>query len=138
MAQVFSPLMIIHSPCAFFRGHLDTCLDPCTSRLTMCASQLRCQIESQSTQRHRNHIASKLSGMFRRSASLAILHRKSFAAKLSVSLVLLGHTNRSVKLSHELQRQIALVQSLSRPIPYHQQGEAGEEKRACVSQGMCF
>ena len=43
--------------------------------------------------------------MFRRSASLAILHRKSFAAIPS----LLGHTNRTVKLSHESQREIALV-----------------------------
>ena len=40
----------------------------------------------------------KLSGMFRRSASLAIAHLKSFAAILSVSLVQLGHTNRSVFL----------------------------------------
>ena len=51
----------------------------------------------------------RLSGMFRRSASLAIPHRKSFAAIPSVSLVLRGHTNRSVKLSHESQREIALV-----------------------------
>ena len=34
--------------------------------------------------------------MFRRSASLAIPHLKSFAAISSVSLVQLGHTNRSV------------------------------------------
>ena len=34
--------------------------------------------------------------MFRRSASLASPHRKSFAAILSVSSVPLGHTNRSV------------------------------------------
>ena len=54
-------------------------------------------------------VSQGLSGMFRRSASLAILHRKSFAAIPSVSLALLGHTNRSVKLSHESQRQIALV-----------------------------
>ena len=46
-----------------------------------------------------------------------IPHSKSFAARPSASLVLLGHT---------------------RPIPYYQQGEAGEEQRACVSQGMCF
>ena len=50
-----------------------------------------------------------LSGMFRRSASLAIPHLKSFAAIPSVSLVQLGHTNRSVFLSHESQREIALV-----------------------------
>ena len=81
---------------------------------------------------------SNLSGMFRRSASLAIPHLKSFAAIPSVSLVQLGHTNRNVFLSHESQREIALVKALSRPIPYDQQGEAGEEKRACVSQGMCF
>ena len=76
--------------------------------------------------------------MFRRSASLAIPHHKSFAAIPSVSLVLLGHTDRNVKLSHESQRELALVCALSRPIPYYQQGEAGEEKRTCVSQGMCF
>ena len=51
----------------------------------------------------------KLSGMFRRSASLAIPHLKSFAAIPSVSLVHLGHTNRSVFLSHESQREIDLV-----------------------------
>ena len=45
--------------------------------------------------------------MFRRSASLAIPHRKSFAAILSLSLVLFGHTNRNVKLSHESQHEIA-------------------------------
>ena len=44
----------------------------------------------------------KNSGRFRHSASLAIPHRKSFAAIPSISLVLLGHTNRSVSLSHEL------------------------------------
>ena len=47
--------------------------------------------------------------MFRRSASLALPHLKSFAAIPSVSLVQLGHTNRSVFLSHESQREIALV-----------------------------
>ena len=50
-----------------------------------------------------------LSGTFRRNTSLAILHLKSFAAMPSVSLVQLGHTNRNVFLSHELQREIALV-----------------------------
>ena len=50
-----------------------------------------------------------LSGMFRRSASLAIPHLESFAAIPSVSPVQLGHTNRNVFLSHESQREIALV-----------------------------
>ena len=50
-----------------------------------------------------------LSGMLRRNTSLAIPHRKSFAAIPSLALVLLGHTNRSFKLSHESQRQIPLV-----------------------------
>ena len=50
-----------------------------------------------------------LSGMFRRSASLAIPHLKSFAAIPSVSLVQPGHTNRNVFLSHESLREIALV-----------------------------
>ena len=77
-------------------------------------------------------------GMFRRSASLALPHLKSFAAIPSVSPVQLGHTNRSVFLSHESQREIALVLALSRPSPYYQQGEVGEEKWACVSQRLCF
>ena len=47
--------------------------------------------------------------MFRRSASLAIPHRKSFAAIPSVALVLLGHTNRNISASNEWQREIALV-----------------------------
>ena len=51
----------------------------------------------------------ELSGMFRRSASLAIPHLKSFAAIPSVFLVQFGHTNRNVFLSHESQREIALV-----------------------------
>ena len=51
----------------------------------------------------------RLSGMFRHSASLAIPHLKSFAAIPSVSLVQLGHTNRNVFLSHESQREVALV-----------------------------
>ena len=50
-----------------------------------------------------------LSGMFRRSASLAIPHLKSFATIPSVSLVQLGHKNRNVFLSHESQREIGLV-----------------------------
>ena len=79
-----------------------------------------------------------LGGMFRRSASLAIPHLKSFAAIPSVSLVQLGHTNRNVFLSYESQREIDLVWALSRPIPYYQQGEVGEEKWACVSQCLCF
>ena len=41
--------------------------------------------------------------------SLAIPHLKSFAAIPSVSLVQLGHTNRNVFLSHESQREIAVV-----------------------------
>ena len=53
--------------------------------------------------------ASELSGMFRRSTSLAIPHLKSFAAIPSVSLVQLEHTNRNVFLSHESQREITLV-----------------------------
>ena len=76
--------------------------------------------------------------MFHRSASLVIPHLKSFAAIPSVSLVQLRHTNRSVFLSHESQRAIALVEALSRPIPCYQQGEVGEEKRACASQCLCF
>ena len=64
--------------------------------------------------------------MFRRSTSLAIPHLKSFATIPSVSLVQLGHTNRSVFLSHESQRESALFWVLSRPIPYYQQGKVGK------------
>ena len=53
----------------------------------------------------------ELSGMFRRSSALAIRHRKSFAAIPSISLVLLGHTTRKVKLSHESQRELALEET---------------------------
>ena len=67
--------------------------------------------------------APDLSSMFRRSASLAILHRRSFAAILSVSLVLPGHTKRNVSGSHASQREIALIYVLSRPIPDYQQGQ---------------
>ena len=76
--------------------------------------------------------------MFRRSASLAIPHLKSFAAIPSVPLVQLRHTNRNVFLSYESQREIALVLALSRPIPYYHKGEEGQEKWACVSQCLCF
>ena len=75
--------------------------------------------------------------MFRRSASLAIPHRKSFAAIPSVSL-LLGHTNRNVKLSHESQREIALDRlGTFKTDSLLQQGEVGEENgpvfgRVCV------
>ena len=52
----------------------------------------------------------RLSGMFHRSASrLAIPHHKSFAAIPSVPLLLLGHTNRNVSVSHESQRGVALI-----------------------------
>ena len=76
-----------------------------------------------------------LGGMFRRSASLAIPHLKSFAVIPSVSLVQL--TNRNVFLSHEPQCEIALIKALSRPIPYCQQGEMGERhghvfRKVCV------
>ena len=67
--------------------------------------------------------------MFRRSASLAIPHRRSFTAIPSVSLVLLGHTNRSISVSHESQHEIVLVWALSRPAPYCQQGEVDKKKK---------
>ena len=50
-----------------------------------------------------------LSGSLRRNASLAILHRASFAAIPSVSEVRLGHANRNVSVSHESHCEIALV-----------------------------
>ena len=50
-----------------------------------------------------------LRGKFRRSALLAIPHRKSSVAIPSVSLVLLGHTYRTFSLLHESQREVALV-----------------------------
>ena len=55
-----------------------------------------------------------------------IPHRKSFATIPSFSLVLLGHTNRNASVSHESQREIALVQTLSGPMPDYQQGEGGK------------
>ena len=67
-----------------------------------------------------------LNGMFRRSSSLAIPHRISFAAITSVSLVLLGNTDRNVSVSKVSQREIALAEALSRPIPDYQQGEVGK------------
>ena len=75
----------------------------------------------------------ELSGMFRSSASLAFPHRKNFAAIPSVSLVLLVHTNSSVKLPCKSQREIALVWALSRPIPYYHQGKVGGRET-----GLCF
>ena len=61
--------------------------------------------------------------MFRRNTSLAIPHRKGFAAIPSVSLVLPGHTNRNFLVSHESQREIApLMKALSKLIPDYQQG----------------
>ena len=74
--------------------------------------------------------------MFRRSASLAIPHLKSFAAIPFVSLVQLGHTNRNVFLSHESQCEIALIWALSRPIPNCQQGEVGE-RHSPVFRNVC-
>ena len=50
-----------------------------------------------------------LNGMFRCSASLVIPHLRSFAAMPCASLVLLGHTNRSVSFTHKSQREIALI-----------------------------
>ena len=52
---------------------------------------------------------SELSGRFRRSASLALPHRRSFASIPSVSLVHLGHTNRNFLLPRGSLREIALV-----------------------------
>ena len=52
-----------------------------------------------------------LTGIFRRNASPTIPHRRSFRrdAVNLLTLVLLGHMNRKVKLSHESQREIAIV-----------------------------
>ena len=80
-------------------------------------------------------LCNTVSGMFRRSASLSIPHRISFAAIPSVTLVLLGHTNRKVSLSHELQHETALIEALSRPVPDYQHGEVGE-KWAFLSRGL--
>ena len=75
--------------------------------------------------------------MFRRSVSLAIPHRKSFAAIPSVPLVHLGQTNRSVSASHKSQHEISLILALSRPIPDYQQRDIEKRyellfRRACV------
>ena len=71
--------------------------------------------------------ATAYGGIFRHNASLAIPHCKSFAAIPSFTIVLPGHTNRNVSLSHESRHEIALV--------YHR--EVGE-KKAFVWQGLCF
>ena len=85
-----------------------------------------------------NYLKKNLSGMLRRSASLAIPHLRSFAAIPCVSLVLLGHTNRSVSWSHESQREIALVYALSKPIPDYERGEARGKKGLCFAGFVCF
>ena len=41
--------------------------------------------------------------------------------------MLLGHPDSNVSLLHESQREIALVEALSRPIPDYQQGEVGQK-----------
>ena len=54
-------------------------------------------------------------------------------------VVLLGHTTRNVSLLHESQREIGLIEALSRPTPDYLHGKVGEEKkRTLVSQGLCF
>ena len=70
----------------------------CDARNTaqsMSQSVLVCCEVSESAAKRR-----KLSGVFRRCASLAIPHRKSFAAVPFFPLVLVGHTNRSVCRCH--------------------------------------
>ena len=50
-----------------------------------------------------------LSAMFRRSASLTLPHPTSFAAIPSVYRAILGQMNRNFLLSHESERETALV-----------------------------
>ena len=76
-----------------------------------------------------------LSGMFRRSASLAIPHLKSIAAITSVSLVQLGHTNCNVFLSHESQREIALEHFQDRFLTANR--ENGEKKTVLCVRKVC-
>ena len=62
-----------------------------------------------------------LSGLCRHCASLAIPHRTRVAAIPSVSQVHLEHTNRSGSVPNESEREIALFDTLSRPIPDYEQ-----------------
>ena len=96
----------------FFRVSALWDLLPLTTlALDTCVSIFNCQFSPTSLGRKREFLGIhlcvfSLSGMFRQSASLAIPHRKSFAAIPSLSLGSLGtwiatstwHTNRSMKL----------------------------------------
>ena len=80
-----------------------------------------------------------LSGMFCRSASLAIPYRKARRNTVHLPGTPWAHeSQRFIVTRIESQREIALVEALSRPIPYYQQAEVGEKKRAFVLQGLCF
>ena len=52
--------------------------------------------------------------------------QRNYDSQRRDNLVLLGHTNRSVRLSHKSQCEIALFWTLSRLIPDYCQGEAGK------------
>ena len=79
-----------------------------------------------------------LSGQFRRNSSLAIPHHTSFAATPSVSWVHLGHTNHNVSVSHESQREVALVWAISGPIPDYQQGWEGVSQLKLPLEGIAI
>ena len=78
------------------------------------------------------HIARYPSGMFCRSALLATPHRKRFVAIPSVSLVLLGHTNCNVSVSHN--------RSVKLPSFRHFQDQCPttNRKKWAKQTGICF
>ena len=78
-------------------------------------------------------------GMFGSSASPAIPQRKSFATIPSVSLVLLGHTNRNVSVSHESQRELlSSFRHFQDRFLTANKEKLGENERDLVSQGWFF
>ena len=79
-----------------------------------------------------------LNGMFRRSASLAIPHLKSFAAIPSLSLVQLGHTNRSVSCHTNRSVKLPSSRHFQDQFLTTNKEKWGKKKWACVSQCLCF
>ena len=77
-----------------------------------------------------------LSGMFHRSALLAIPHRKSFAAISSVSLMLLRHTNNNVRCHMNHSVKLCSFRHLQARFLTTNR-EKWWKKRAFVLQGLC-
>ena len=79
-----------------------------------------------------------LSGMFRRSASLALPHLKSFAAIPSVSLVQLGHTNRSVFCHTNRSVKLPSFRYFQDRFLTTNKEKWGRKNGPVVSQRLCF